>query len=228
MPTRHQVLLAESVDEIGTHALIKEGLEEQIGPVDHIDHECLHLLIAEARELGPGDFTGRSLHKDIRVVASLGIGSDSGVEVFQDRVSKALLRHILGQALQDVWILGQEPCAVAIHFRTPRHLSTPGARPVQGVKVKGLVGAGCGDKLPVLRRGSGCGTLLLIASDNPTDAELTELKSFWMWEPVQEGWDYIRDWEEHKRKAIEQHAQLWRTALVKAEEKSGPPTRWIQ
>ena len=26
----------------------------------------------------------------------------------------------------------------------------------------------------------GCGTLLMIASDNPTDAELTELKSFWM------------------------------------------------
>src|SRR5438477_7568045 len=33
----------------------------------------------------------------------------------------------------------------------------------------------------------GCGTLLLIASDNPTDAELTEWKSFWMWEPVKEG-----------------------------------------
>ena len=74
----------------------------------------------------------------------------------------------------------------------------------------------------------GCGTLLLIASDNPTDAELTQLKSFWMWEPVQERWDYIRDWEEHKRKVIEQHAQLWRTALVKAEGKSGPPRRWIQ
>jgi len=142
MPTGHQVLLAESVDEMGTHVLIEEGLEEQIGPVNHIDHECLHLLIAEARELGPGDFTGRSLHKDIRVVARLGIGSDSGVEAFQDRVSKALLRHILGQALQDVWILGQKPCAVAIHFRTPRHLPTPGARPVQGVKVRGLVGAG--------------------------------------------------------------------------------------
>src|SRR6266513_2257114 len=48
----------------------------------------------------------------------------------------------------------------------------------------------------------GCGTLLLIASDNPTDAELTELKSFWMWEPFQDKWDYIRDWEEHKREAM--------------------------
>jgi hypothetical protein len=68
--------------------------------------------------------------------------------------------------------------------------------------------------------------LLLIASDNPTDAELTEWKSFWMWEPVKERWDYIRDWEEHKREAIEQHAQRWRTALLKAEKKS--PTGWIQ
>jgi hypothetical protein len=32
----------------------------------------------------------------------------------------------------------------------------------------------------------GCGTLLLIASDVPTDAELTEIKNFWMWDPVKE------------------------------------------
>ena len=49
----------------------------------------------------------------------------------------------------------------------------------------------------------GCGTLLLIASDVPTDAELTEIKSFWMWDPVKEKWDYIRDWEEHKRRRCE-------------------------
>jgi len=36
LPTGHQVLLAESVNEIGIHVLIEEGLEEQIGPVDHI------------------------------------------------------------------------------------------------------------------------------------------------------------------------------------------------
>lgn len=77
----------------------------------------------------------------------------------------------------------------------------------------------------------GCGTLLLIASDNPTDAELTELKSFWMWEPGKERWKYIRDWEEHKREAMrkfEQHAQLYRVGLFKAEEKLRPPTRRIQ
>ena len=46
------------------------------------------------------------------------------------------------------------------------------------------------------------GTLLLIASDIPTDAELTEIKSFWMWEPVRERWQYVCDWEEHKREAM--------------------------
>jgi hypothetical protein len=119
MPTGHQVLLAESVDEIGTPVLIEEGSEERIGPVDHIDHECLHLLIAEARELGPRDFTGRGPHRDVRVVASFRMRGDSRVEVFQDRVSEALLCHILGQALQDLWILGQKPCAIAIHKLFP-------------------------------------------------------------------------------------------------------------
>ena len=76
----------------------------------------------------------------------------------------------------------------------------------------------------------GCGTLLPIASDVPTDAELTEIKSFWMWDPVKEKWDYIRDWEEHKREALrklEQYTQE-RGVGVKAEEKPRPLTRWIQ
>ena len=139
MPTRHQVLLAESADEVGAYVLIKEPLEQQIGPVDHIDHKPLHLLIAEARELGPGDFTGRGFHKDIRVVAGFGIGSDSGVVVFQDRISEALLCHIFGQALQNLWILGQKSRAVSIHFRTPPSPSY--ARRPPGARVKELVGA---------------------------------------------------------------------------------------
>ena len=49
MPMGHQVLLVEGPDEIGT-LLIEERSEEQIGSVDHIGHERLHLLIAEARE----------------------------------------------------------------------------------------------------------------------------------------------------------------------------------
>ena len=73
---------------------------------------------------------------------------------------------------------------------------------------------------------------LLIASDVPTDAELTAIKSFWMWEPIKEKWDYIRDWEEHKREAMrrfeQQTHQVWHTGLVKAEEELHPLTRWIQ
>jgi len=48
----------------------------------------------------------------------------------------------------------------------------------------------------------GCGTLLLIVSDMLSDAELTELRSFWMWDPQKERWDFIRDWEEHKGEAM--------------------------
>ena len=52
-----------------------------------------------------------------------------------------------------------------------------------------------------------------------------------MWEPGKEKWEHIPDWEEHKREAMrrfEQHTQLWRTGLLKAEERLRPPTRWIQ
>jgi hypothetical protein len=31
-----------------------------------------------------------------------------------------------------------------------------------------------------------------------SDAELTQLRSFWMWDPRKEKWDFIRDWEENK------------------------------
>jgi len=53
-----------------------------------------------------------------------------------------------------------------------------------------------------------------------------------MWEPFKEKWDYIRDWEEHKREAMrrfeQQTHQVWHTGLVKAEEELHPLTRWIQ
>lgn len=71
------------------------------------------------------------------------------------------------------------------------------------------------------------GTLLLIASDIPTDAELTEITSFWMWEPVRERWQYVCDWEEHEREAMRRF-ERWRPALVEAEETLRPLTRWIQ
>jgi len=47
----------------------------------------------------------------------------------------------------------------------------------------------------------------------PTDAELTELKSFWMWEPFQDKWDYIRDWEEHKREAMRKSSSTHRRCV---------------
>ena len=74
----------------------------------------------------------------------------------------------------------------------------------------------------------GCGTLLLMASDTPTDAELIEIKSFWMWEPGRERWQYIRDWEEYKREAMRKFDQQWRAASLEAEKKLRPLTRWIQ
>jgi hypothetical protein len=81
------------------------------------------------------------------------------------------------------------------------------------------------------KRCPGCGTLLLIASDIFSDAELTELRVFWMWEPLKERWDYIRDWEEHKRAALKKFEEYTRrrgASLVEAEEMPRPPTRWIQ
>jgi hypothetical protein len=40
----------KSLDKIRNHRLIEERLEEQIGSVDYIADEFLHLLIAETRE----------------------------------------------------------------------------------------------------------------------------------------------------------------------------------
>jgi hypothetical protein len=74
----------------------------------------------------------------------------------------------------------------------------------------------------------GCGILLLIASDTPTDATLTEIKSLGMWEPGRERWQYIRDWEEHKRDAKRKFEQRWSIGLAEAEEKLRPLTRRIQ
>ena len=77
----------------------------------------------------------------------------------------------------------------------------------------------------------GCGTLLLIASDMLSDDELTELRSFWMWEPLKERWDYIRDWEEHKREAMQrfqEHSKAPIGGLAENEQMRRPPTKWIQ
>jgi hypothetical protein len=75
-----------------------------------------------------------------------------------------------------------------------------------------------------------CGTLLLIASDTLSDAELTALKSFWMWEPFKEKWDYISDWEEHKCEAMQKFEEYikGKGGGIKAEDKPRPLTHRIQ
>ena len=77
----------------------------------------------------------------------------------------------------------------------------------------------------------GCGTLLLIASDMLSDTELTVLRSFWMWESLKERWDYIRDWEEHKREAMQRLQEYSRArigGLAETDMTRRPPTNWIQ
>lgn len=73
----------------------------------------------------------------------------------------------------------------------------------------------------------GCGTLLLIMSDVPTDTELTALKSFWMWDHDKERWNYIRDWEEHKREAMQKFEE-YPKAKGRTDNVPHPNAPWIQ
>jgi hypothetical protein len=64
-----------------------------------------------------------------------------------------------------------------------------------------------------------------------SDAELTELRSFWMWEPLKEKWDFIRDWEEHKVEAMkkfEEYAFGRGGGLGQEEKRHLPRSRWLQ
>jgi hypothetical protein len=77
----------------------------------------------------------------------------------------------------------------------------------------------------------GCGTLLLIASDMLSDTELTELRSFWMWDSLKERWDYIRDWEEHKREAmqrLQEYSKARIGGLAENDQTRRPQTKWLQ
>ena len=77
----------------------------------------------------------------------------------------------------------------------------------------------------------GFGTLLLIVSDMLSDAELTELRSFWMCDPLKKKWDFIRDWEEHKVEAMrgfEEFVFGRGGALGQEEKRPSPLTRWLQ
>jgi len=64
-----------------------------------------------------------------------------------------------------------------------------------------------------------------------SDNELTELGSFWMWESLKERWDYIRDWEEHKREAMQRFQEYSKArigGLSENEQTRRPLTNWIQ
>ena len=64
-----------------------------------------------------------------------------------------------------------------------------------------------------------------------SDNELTELRSFWMWDSLKERWDYIRDWEEHKREAmqrLQEYSKARISGLAENEQMRRSPTKWIQ
>ena len=79
------------------------------------------------------------------------------------------------------------------------------------------------------RRCPGCGTLLLIASDMLSDSEFTALRSFWIWGARKQKWEFVRDWEEHKREAarkFEEYANR-RSRRIEAGESPEIPKPWI-
>jgi hypothetical protein len=63
-----------------------------------------------------------------------------------------------------------------------------------------------------------------------SDPELTALKSFWIWEPLKKKWEYIRDWEDHKREAMQKFEEYVKERPVGIELADEPRPRkdWIQ
>jgi len=62
------------------------------------------------------------------------------------------------------------------------------------------------------------------------DAELTALKSFWIWEPLKERWEYIPDWENHKREAMQKFEEYAKKepAGIEPADKPRPRKGWMQ
>lgn len=63
-----------------------------------------------------------------------------------------------------------------------------------------------------------------------SDAEFTALKSFWIWAALKERWEYVRDWEEHKRKAMEKFEKYAteKGRRIETGYKPQPLKAWIQ
>jgi hypothetical protein len=75
----------------------------------------------------------------------------------------------------------------------------------------------------------GCGILLLIASDCFSDGELRALRSFWILDPSKKGWDYIPDWEEHKRAVARKFEEYGKRVMSCGSDKMQRAlTHWIQ
>jgi hypothetical protein len=62
------------------------------------------------------------------------------------------------------------------------------------------------------------------------DSDLASLKSFWMWEPFKEKWKYVRDWEAHKREAMQKFEEYvnGKACGIDAGDKPQPLKDWIQ
>jgi hypothetical protein len=51
----------------------------------------------------------------------------------------------------------------------------------------------------------------LVPSDKIPDTELGALGSFWIWNTANQKWCFIRNWEEHKREAMEKFDEYMRS-----------------
>jgi hypothetical protein len=64
-----------------------------------------------------------------------------------------------------------------------------------------------------------------------SDAELTALRSFWIWESQKEKWEFIRNWEEHKvdaMKKFEDYVFGRGGILRRGVDTPLPLSRWLQ
>ena len=70
----------------------------------------------------------------------------------------------------------------------------------------------------------------MIGSDAFCDAEFTALGSFWMWEPLNERWIFVRAREKHKQEGerkLEEYFESSRLGSDDTEEMRRPLREWI-
>ena len=69
-------------------------------------------LVIEPRELGPGNFPEGCRYQYIRVISSLGIGRDTGVQVLEDGIAKAPMHEVLCESFLQNWVRDENPYGV--------------------------------------------------------------------------------------------------------------------